>query len=156
MVWRLLRSEHWIITLKVRSWVILAWGLSPVKLKPRSRKWFYQRQSKLRPPVSSQQDTLQSGLAMDPLACLSVASSVVQFVDFAFKIFSKSKEIYDEGRSPAMPRLLGPSTTLRTSVKSWIGLVESMVLLETWRETKWNWRSSAKSARGWQIIWLST
>jgi hypothetical protein len=35
---------------------------------------------------------------MDPLTSLSVASSVVQFVDFTFKIYSETRQLYEDGK----------------------------------------------------------
>jgi hypothetical protein len=34
------------------------------------------------------------GLRMDPVTCLSVASTVTQFIDFAFKIYSGTRQLY--------------------------------------------------------------
>lgn len=34
---------------------------------------------------------------MDPLSALSVAASVVQFVDFAFRILSDARQLYEDG-----------------------------------------------------------
>lgn len=35
---------------------------------------------------------------MDPLTCLSVASNVVQFVDFTLKIYSETRQLYKDGQ----------------------------------------------------------
>lgn len=35
---------------------------------------------------------------MDPLTCLSIAGNVVQFIDFSFKIYSDTRQLYEDGR----------------------------------------------------------
>jgi hypothetical protein len=55
---------------------------------------------------------------MDPLSALSVAGTVVQFVDFCFKLFSHSKEFYQSatGRLTADEELVLVTTDLQAVV----------------------------------------
>jgi hypothetical protein len=62
--------------------------------------------------------TTQHLTVMDPLSALSVAGTVVQFVDFCFKLFSHSKELYQSatGRLTADEELVLVTTDLKAVV----------------------------------------
>src|ERR1700722_10154766 len=78
---------------------------------------------------------------MDPLTCLSVASNVLQFVDFSFKILSGTLELYEDGQlavheqtARAIKDLSNFSTQMHRSVRiegSFRALTENELELET-------------------------
>jgi hypothetical protein len=53
---------------------------------------------------------------MDPLSALSIAASVVQFVDFGLKIVSKTKEIYNSSKGESIDDALTEATAKRLTI----------------------------------------
>ncbi len=56
-------------------------------------------------------------MPLDPLSALSVAASVVQFVDFAGKIVSKGKDIYESSDGALQENLSTETVTVRLREK---------------------------------------
>lgn len=62
---------------------------------------------------------------MDPITCLSVASNVAQFIDFSFKIYSGTRQLYEDGQlelhgqtAKAIKDLSSFSTAMAPSIRA--------------------------------------